>query len=126
MRRLIQLAVCLIVLAIPATATATRTSAPNVEETVLASELKSQIQAKLGKQVSGMVFTTVHCHLPTISSLKATCQAHWKIDKAREVGIYYVKVTYKAVKGGAISGFTWSTTGVACADAKTEIGRAHV
>jgi hypothetical protein len=119
MHRLILLTALTLTFAITPIASAANAVGPSAEESILASELKTQIQAKLGKQVSGMVFTTVRCHLPSVSSLKATCQAHWKIDKARELGIYYVKVAYKSGKGGSISGFTWSTTGVACADAKT-------
>ncbi|CAB4685165.1 MAG: hypothetical protein F2663_01150 [Actinobacteria bacterium] len=119
MRRLVALIALAATLAIPAFASASLRVGPNAEAAVLAGELKGQMQAKLGKQVSGMVFTKVHCNLPSVSALKATCQAHWKIDRAREIGIYYVKVAYKTVKGGAISGFKWSTTGVTCADAKT-------
>ena len=82
---------------------------------VLASAVKPAMQTKLKKVVPGLVITKVTCYVPTTSALIAgKCTAKFTVKKHDLLGTYQTKATMNNQMR-----LTWSTTSVACTDAKS-------
>jgi hypothetical protein len=82
---------------------------------VLAGALKPAMQTSLKKKVPGLVVTKVTCYVPTTSKeISGKCTAKFTIAKYRLTGVYQARATLNNQ-----SRLSWSTSSVACSDAKT-------